>query len=570
MITLSHVSYHIAGQPLPALSDISMSLSAGTSWAIVGPDGAGKTTLLRLIVGLLKPTTGELTVLNYDTKLPLPANFFHQIGYLPQQLGLYADLSVLQHIELYANLRNCNWEEIQPWVSHLLKITLLAEFSHRLASMLSGGMRQKLALICALVHSPTLLILDEPTVGVDIKARYEIWDILKMLQKKGVTLIWASADCEEAEQCEQVLFLNTGRLLLQSTPKACLTAVGESVYQHPIIFEQEPQWRAHFLQYSQDRNFKALSVNLQGIRLIADSPHTIDRSQYTELTASEPTFEDAFLSMYAKPSAFKPFSKALYAQSCADSGSKTLLAVHDLSKQYGSFVAVKPLSFTLKSGEILGLLGPNGSGKSTIFKMLCGLIQPTSGSALLWDCNVSDRSAHGIHHRIGYMPQKFSLYRPLTVFQNLSFFAGLYGLLNAVSETISDLMELLELTPYQHKIVETLPLGVIQKVSFACALIHQPDILFLDEPTSGVDPMTRQEFWKILLAVNQKGVSIVVTTHFLEEAQYCHNILLMNQGRKMALGSPFALHKMAHTQQPDIHSMGDVFLWYLNHPQQPL
>ena len=570
MITLSNVTYCFAAQKLAALSEVSLILKRGQSWAIVGPDGAGKTTLLRLIVGVLKPSSGNVIVLGWDTNSYIPNEFFHQMGYLPQKLGLYDDLSISQHIDLYANLRNCDLNAIQPWVTKLLKMTLLESFPQRLASNLSGGMRQKLALICALVHSPKLLILDEPTVGVDIKARYEIWSILKELQQEGITLIWASADCEEAQQCQQVIFLDKGKFVLQATPQECLMRVSNRVYQHNMTFSEEQDWRKTFLTYSQNPSFKTLSVNLQGLRIIEDETHRIEADSHSSIISVPETFEDAFLSIYAKSSSLERFSNTIYSRVLTDSKTNAILQVRDLSKHYGSFVAVQPMSFELKRGEILGLLGPNGCGKSTIFKMLCGLLSPTSGSVSLWGHNVSDRTMHGVHSRIGYMPQKFSLYRPLTVHQNLSFFAGLYGLLQEAPKRIAELIELLEITDYQHDVVESLPLGIIQKVSFACALIHQPDLLFLDEPTSGVDPMTRQDFWKILLAVNQHGVSIVVTTHFLEEAQYCHNILLMNQGEKIAIGSPLALYQIAHAQQPDVHSMGDVFLWYLSHQPMPL
>jgi ABC-2 type transport system ATP-binding protein len=246
---------------------------------------------------------------------------------------------------------------------------------------------------------------------------------------------------------------------------------------------------------------------------------------------------------------------------------EALLSVTEISKRFGPFTAVQPLSFTLRRGEILGLLGPNGCGKSTTFKMLCGLLPPTSGKAHLWGQDVSLRRTHSMHSRMGYMPQKFALYRPLTVLQNLTFFAGLYGLADRQAQTqINEIIQLLALVEYQEDTVENLPLGLIQKVSFACALVHRPEILFLDEPTSGVDPMTRQEFWKILLAVNQSGVSIIVTTHFLEEAQYCHQILLMNQGHKIALGSPLELFHNARKHHPHVHTMGDLFLWYLTQP----
>ncbi len=572
MIVLKNLSFTFPRQAVPALHAIDLILKEGQSWAIVGPDGAGKTTLLRLLVGVLRPTSGTGSVLGFSLQSPLPSKFFENIGYLPQKLGLYEDLSVSQQIALYGSLQNCKGKEIQPWVNELLELTQLASFPNRLTSDLSGGMRQKLALICALIHRPKLLILDEPTVGVDIKARYEIWKILEKLQSQGLTLIWSTADCEEAQKCQNVLFLNNGKIQLQSTPQECLKLVSNQIYAQPLRFTPHENWRQKFLQASYSLHFQSLLVNPQGLRARENPEAPLDSDTKNEWNLVPETFEDAFLSLYVKRTNRPHFTQPQGSLSLIALHDETLLSVKQISKNFGSFIAVQPLTFELQCGEILGLLGPNGCGKSTTFKMLCGLLSPTSGSVTLWGQDVSLRTARSIHNRIGYMPQKFALYRPLTLLQNLTFFAGLYGLSSKQAQAqISEIIDLLDLRDYQEETLERLPLGLLQKVSFACALVHQPEILFLDEPTSGVDPMTRQEFWKILLEVNQSGVSIVITTHFLEEAQYCHKILLMNQGCNIALGSPLELFHNARKNHPHVHTMGELFLWYLSQPlEMPL
>ncbi len=447
-----------------AVDGLSLDIEKGTITGIIGADGAGKTTLLRLITGLLLPDSGQIDIAA------------KKFGYMPQKFGLYEDLTVIQNLELYAELK-----DVPHDFEKLLEFTNLAEFKGRLAGDLSGGMKQKLGLACALMGSPELLVLDEPSVGVDPVSRRELMKLVRDFSAQDTTVIWSTAYLDEAHSFDTAVVMNEGK----------------------IIFNGKPQ---------------QLGVSSQEFE-----QHVVD-----------------FMGGYKKEDS--PIAKAYKKQS---SGVEFPVEACDLVKKYGDFYAVKKNSFCIKEGEIFGLLGPNGAGKSTSFKMMCGLSTPTEGTAEIMGVDIRENPSKARSH-LGYMAQKFSLYGNLTLRQNLEFFAGVYGLNKEEQKNrIDEIIRVFEFEKYIDRNSGELPLGYKQRLSMACALIHNPPVLFLDEPTSGVDVITRKGFWNHIRALAKKGVTILVTTHFMDEAEYCDRISLFFNGETIAVGTPQELKENA-------------------------
>lgn len=506
-----------------AINNISFEAKSGLITGLVGPDGAGKTTLLRLLVGLMKPTSGNLEVLGF--KMPNSSKeFLSSIGYMPQNFGLYEELSCYENLKLYATLQDIQNQNDR--INELLEFTKLAPFKNRFAKNLSGGMKQKLALSCALIRKPKLLLLDEPGVGVDPIARKELWNMTKELQKDGITVIWATSYQDEANLCDEVIMLNEGEILLHDNPQNAKKILKNRVF---LINIDDKKTYLDTLK----SNPNILDASILG----DDIKFSIKKNAKFEIPKNaktiEPSFEDLFLDLL-NPKNIKISSL----KTDILKSDKPVIEAINLTKTFGDFTATNNINFSVNSGEIFGLLGPNGAGKSTTFKMLCGLLKPTSGKALVLGQDLY-KKAQETKQKIGYMAQKFSLYQNLNLTDNLDFFAGIYGLKGKQKkEKIDQMIETFEFKKYLKSTVLELPLGIKQRLSLACAIMHEPSVLFLDEPTSGVDSVTRREFWTHINTLSKNGVSVMVTTHLMDEAELCDKIMIIYKGKDIKTGSP--------------------------------
>jgi ABC-2 type transport system ATP-binding protein len=560
LVTLDSVRKAFPRSKKPALEGVSARLRAGHITGLVGPDGAGKTTLLRLMAGLLTPTSGSIRVDGCDP-IHDADTLRGFIGYMPQKFGLYEDLSVQENLELHADLHGLVGGERVTTFKRLLEFTDLARFTARLAGKLSGGMKQKLGLACALLGRPKLLLLDEPSVGVDPISRRELWRMVHELVAEGMAVVWSTAYLDEAELCAEVLLMNDGRLIFSGKPVDLTKRIHDRSLQIRRLTGNRRQLLARAL-----RRPEVMDGVIQGraVRLVlregAARPdlRELDAGDSAELVPVAPRFEDAFIEALGGG----PGGDSVLAQHLqpVPGDHDTVVEAIGLTKQFGGFTATDHVNFAVQRGEIFGLLGPNGAGKSTTFRMMCGLLTPTSGTARVMGIDLKT-SASEARQRLGYMAQKFSLYSTLTVRQNLKFFSGAYGLSGAGQKSaMTDMIEVFRLQPFLDTTPDTLPLGFKQRLALACAVMHQPAILFLDEPTSGVDPVTRREFWTHINGVVEKGVTVMVTTHFMDEAEYCDRIALVFRGKIIATGSPDQLKEQVVTPQNSDPSMEDAFI----------
>jgi len=465
-----------------ALAGIDLTVARGELFAIVGPDGAGKTSLVQSICAILDPTDGRVTVGGMDSVRDA-ARITAVIGYMSQAYSLYGDLTADENLEFFAAVRGVPRELFRERKEQLLQFSGLAPFLTRKTKTLSGGMQKKLALCCSLLHEPALLILDEPTLGVDPLSRRELWRMLDAYHRLGKTVVLATSFMDEAQRADRVAFLAEGRVV------AC------------------------------------------------DRP-----------AAFGPDLEQAFKAM-RKPA---PLASVSLAPKPRDGDA---IEVRGLTKTFGDFTAVDRLSFTVGRGEIFGLLGPNGSGKSTTIRILCGILPPSDGEVRVSGFDVAKRP-DAVRGEIGYMSQRFSLYLDLTVAENIEFFGGVYGL-DAVSlaERVRWALELSGLTDKARILVGSLSGALRQRLALACAVLHQPGVLFLDEPTSGVDPSTRESFWHLIDEIARAGTAVLVTTHYLREAEGCQRVAFINRGRLLAVDTPAAIIEHAHTA-----SLEDAFV----------
>jgi len=543
-----------------ALEELTAQIMPGKVTGLVGPDGAGKTTLLRLMAGLMHLTSGTIKIMDLDP-IRDTSELRKIIGYMPQKFGLYDDLSVQENLNLHADLRDVIDHEREEEFQHLLKLTDLTSFTDRMAGKLSGGMKQKLGLACALLGQPKLLLLDEPGVGVDPISRRELWKMVRDLVSQNITVVWSTAYLEEAELCDDVLLLSEGRMLFNGPPQEMTSRVEGRCFQLREIAGSRREVLTRVLDCDEvlDAVIQGNSVRVV-LRKNADKPKLEDlqAGPKAHWVPIPPRFEDAFLDVLGeKPPGKSPLADHL--ENLKKDGSTVIEATH-LTKRFGDFTATDDVSFKVVRGEIFGLLGPNGAGKSTIFKMMCGLLQPTSGKALVTDIDLKTSASKARQH-LGYMAQKFSLYGNLSVQQNLMFFSGAYGLDgNEQRQEVASMVQIFHLEPYLKSSADSLPLGFKQRLALACAMMHRPDILFLDEPTSGVDPVTRREFWTHINSVVEKGVTVMVTTHFMDEAEYCDRIGLVFRGKMIAANTPDELKKMVRTDKNSDPSMEDAFI----------
>ncbi len=453
-----------------ALHDVSLTVGKGEVFGIIGPDGAGKTTLYRILSTLLLPDSGNALVDGYDTIRQME-EIRKRVGYMPGRFSLYQDLTVEENLKFFATLFGTTVEEGYDSIRAIY--SQIERFRNRRAGALSGGMKQKLALSCALVHSPSVLFLDEPTTGVDPVSRKELWEMLLMLKERGITIVASTPYLDEVRCCERVAFLDQGKIRGIDSPEIILDRFAE-IFNPPGLARQ-----------------------------------------------NETKVED-----------------------------ENVIEVSHLVKAFGTFHAVDDISFTVKRGEIFGFLGANGAGKTTAMHMLTGLSQPTSGTGRV--CGYDIRTEYEqIKRHIGYMSQRFSLYEDLTVAENIRLFTGIYGMDDSTIRTKTDeLLHRLQFEAHKDDLVSSLPLGWKQKLAFSVSIFHEPGVVFLDEPTGGVDPSTRRQFWELIYDAARRGITVFVTTHYMDEADYCDRISIMVDGKISALGTPDELKK--RFSQPDM------------------
>ncbi len=543
-----------------ALKGISADIEAGRLTGLVGPDGAGKTTLIRLIAALMTPTEGQIRLLGKDV-VTFATSIHTHTGYMPQRFGLYEELSVLENLELYARLRGVKADSLDATFAQLLQFTRLEHFTKRRAGKLSGGMKQKLGLACALLGKPAVLLLDEPSVGVDPISRRDLWAMVQALKNDGMAVVWSTAYLDEAERCDTVLMLNDGRVEFDGAPRELTQRVVGRSHRLVGIAKDRRGVLAETLDLEIVRDGV---IEGDAIRVVLNEgaePEPVRAIAARHGGRLEPAvsrFEDAFIDLLGGG----PGGRSAIAEKMdvVDLGTEIAVSCRHLTKRYGDFTATDDVTFEVTKGEIFGLLGPNGAGKSTTFKMLCGLQKPTSGEARVAGLDLR-RAQSQAKKKLGYMSQKFALYDLLSVKQNLEFFSGVYGLTGALRrERMDEMIDTFELERFLKQSPSTLPLGFKQRLALACALMHRPLVLFLDEPTSGVDPITRREFWTHINGLVRKGVTAMVTTHFMEEAEYCDRVALMYQAKVIALGSPDALKARVASAECPSPTMEDAFV----------
>lgn len=469
-IEVNNISKHYG--KVKALQNVSFSVEEGEIFGLIGPDGAGKTSLYRILCSLLLPNEGSASVCGYDVVNGMK-EVRKRVGYMPVRFSLYQDLTVEENLKFFATLFNTTVEENYDSIKAIY--SQIERFKNRRAGALSGGMKQKLALCCALVHKPQVLFLDEPTTGVDPVSRKEFWEILAHLKERNITIIASTPYIDEVQKCERVGFLSDGILRGIGTPDAILDTFKDIFNPPPIEHKQRD-----------------------------------DTEKETE----------------------------------------NVIEVEHLVKAFGSFHAVDDISFTVKKGEIFGFLGANGAGKTTAMHMLTGLNQPTSGTGRVVGFDIRTQYEQ-IKQHIGYMSQKFSLYEDLTVAENIRLFAGIYGMQDDdIRNKTDDLLQRLKFSEHRNSLVSELPLGWKQKLAFSVSIFHNPGIVFLDEPTGGVDPATRRQFWELIYDAAERGITVFVTTHYMDEAEYCDRISIMVDGKIKALGTPDELKRKL--KQPDM------------------
>jgi ABC-2 type transport system ATP-binding protein len=547
------------GEVTRALDNVSLKVRRGELTALVGPDGAGKTTFIRLAAGLMLADSGTLTVLDNDVAAH-PDRVQRKIGYMPQRFGLYEDLTVQENLDLYADLHGVSADERQKRYPRLMEMTALHAFRHRLAGRLSGGMKQKLGLACTLVRSPELLLLDEPTVGVDPLSRRELWEIiLQLVDDEGLTVLLSTSYLDEAERCARVIVLHQGKVLAQGSPDEISQIAARRVYLIEPLPGSTP--RGLQTQLLNHREVADAVPEAGRVRVItASTENKWPTPIATSIQPARPRLEDGFMLLLHGVAPDRPTVAMAIDRPPVVHGGSAVVEVVDLVRRFGSFTAVDHENFVVRRGEIFGLLGPNGAGKTTTFRMLCGLLAATHGALRVAGVDLAKARA-AARERLGYVAQKFSLYGNLSVAENLEFFASAYGLRgNRRRQRIAWALEQFDLAEVTRLKSALLPGGYKQRLAMAAALLHEPEILFLDEPTSGADLFARREFWRRITALAEQGVTVIVTTHFMEEAEYCDHVVILDHGRVLAHGSPAEIRGHARVNAGREPTMEDAFI----------
>ncbi len=532
-----------------AVAGVDLAVRRGEIFGIVGADGAGKTTTIRMLCTLSHPSAGEARVLGMDT-VKQSESIKPKIGYMSERFSLYPTLTAEENLDFFASLRRVPRQLAQRRKKELLDFSRLEPFRRRLAGQLSGGMQKKLALCCSLIHQPEVIFLDEPTSGVDPISRRDFWLIVSRFLSQGVTFLVSTPYMDEAERFSRVALMHQGRIVACDAPGQLKTRLSGELLQ---------------IKVETPRKAKLVLDHMPGARnarLFGDSVHLLVDSAVNRLPEVgrllkeqgvivkdarpvAPGLEDVFVTLLTeleqRPAAS---GQSLAAPSSAaekyDLNQNVIAATH-LTRKFGEFVAVDRISFEVKRGEIFGFLGPNGSGKTTTIRMLCGLLQPTSGQAsvLGQDMAVSSRR---VRPMMGYMSQKFSLFPDMTVEENVNFYGGLYALSGPLlAERKRWVLEMAGLLGRERLLTRELSGGWKQRLALGCAVIHGPQVVFLDEPTSGVDPLSRRFFWELIQDLADRGTAVFITTHYMDEAEHCHRLGLMHRGRLIATGSPSQL-----------------------------
>jgi ABC-2 type transport system ATP-binding protein len=548
-----------------ALDGVSIEAHRGSLIALVGPDGAGKTTLIRLLAGLMFADEGELQVLGVDVAAH-PQFVQSRIGYMPQRFGLYGDLTVQENLDLYADMHGLTGRQRRERYPRLMEMTALGPFARRLAGRLSGGMKQKLGLACSLVRSPELLLLDEPTVGVDPLSRRELWSIiLELVHDERLTVLLSTSYLDEAERCDRVIVLHQGTVLTRGRPAEISALAADRVFvaeptagqtarglqsrllDSPAVVDAVPEGgRVRWVRSADVSDRKTLESNVLRGAAVA---------------TAKPRFEDGFMVLLRQRTGVGHQAGLMEGDvPAARPKDETVVQVRDLVRRFGAFTAVDHVSFEVHRGEVFGMLGPNGAGKTTTFRMLCGLLSVTGGTLRVAGVDLRRARAEA-RQRIGYVAQKFSLYGQLSVAENLGFFAGAYGLRGPRKrDRIDWALREFDLGSLGSVSSGDLPGGFKQRLAMAAALLHEPEILFLDEPTSGADPLARREFWRRITALAERGVTVIVTTHFMEEAEYCDRVAILDAGRVLARGAPAEVRRHGRPQPGHEPTMEDAFI----------
>jgi ABC-2 type transport system ATP-binding protein len=551
-----------------AIDELSLDVAEGEIFGLVGPDGVGKTTTMRLLTSIMDPDSGEAWVAGHHVVREAEA-VKADIGYMSQRFGLYADLTVMENIDFYADIYNVPRKGRDERVQKLLAFSNLTPFKRRLAGNLSGGMKQKLGLACTLIHTPRVLFLDEPTNGVDPVSRRDFWRILYQLLRERVTIFVSTAYLDEAERCNRLALIHQGKTLACGTPDEVKQLMRGTILE---VRTPDPRRAAAVLRTS----FPEASVGLFGDRLHFVGRNGSDESNdvtealekaklpQPEIRVIPPTLEDVFVSAIGVQGGVKGKENRRGGEntiatsqshavspspplSLAHSSASPAVTVNQLERRFGRFMAVNRVSFEVNRGEIFGFLGPNGAGKSTTIRMLCGILSPTGGCGTVAGLDIRTQ-AEQIKANVGYMSQKFSLYQDLTVEENINFYAGIYRIgEKEKAERKQWVLEMSGLESYRHRPTAVLSGGWKQRLALGCAILHRPPILFLDEPTSGVDPISRRQFWDLIYQLSSEGVTVFVTTHYMDEAEYCDRLALIYRGELIAQGPPEQLkHEAMH------------------------
>ncbi len=527
---------------LEAVRGVDLEIRRGEIFGLIGPDGAGKTSIFQILGGVMQPTAGDTLIFGASARAARSS-----IGYLTQTFSLYQDLSVTENLQYMGELRGLSMSEIKRRGQHYLQLFDMDRFTERLAGKLSGGMKQKLALACALITEPRLLLLDEPTTGVDPVSRREFWDTLAQLSADGMTIVVATPYLDEAERCHRVALMHDGVIhqigtpaeLRQRTGLARLEVRAAELGRAEVLLRGAPGI-ADVQRFGDRLDVMARDAETAATQtraVLADAGLALN-----EIRTGAPTLENTFVAVL-RDLAGERTSPAFPVRRQFRERQPDAIAIgaHGLQKRFGKFHAVKGVDIQVRYGEIYGLLGANGAGKTTTIKMLCGLLGASSGEMTLADEHFSAGSPRSgfVRQRVGYMSQKFSLYDDLTINGNLDFFAGVYQVPpEQRAEKKRWVLEFAGLDGHGDMLTGALPGGWKQRVAFGAAIMHEPSVLFLDEPTSGVDPLARRDFWRMINTLADRGVAVLVTTHYLEEAEQCNRLGLMVAGELVAQGTP--------------------------------